>query len=67
MGTQVVLLNPISALLFSFAAFKFFTDRIPYEEFHLVKFFGLDYIYYAKKVPTRMPFISSYCDEIQSE
>jgi protein-S-isoprenylcysteine O-methyltransferase len=28
-GTQIILTNPICAVLFGFAAFKFFAGRIP--------------------------------------
>lgn len=62
-GTQVALANPITAPLFAFAAYKFFDSRIPSEERYLHEFFGDDYIDYSYKVPTRMPFVSSYSND----
>ena len=56
-GTQVMLLNPISVVLFSLASHLFFKDRIPYEEELLVEFFGEAYIEYAMKTPIWLPGI----------
>ncbi|EKX44659.1 hypothetical protein GUITHDRAFT_157934 [Guillardia theta CCMP2712] len=55
-STQVLLCNPISTILYSIASWKFFQDRIPYEEYHLCRFFQ-DYPAYRDRVPTRIPFI----------
>ena len=66
-GTQVLLGNPICVGLYCYAAWLFFKDRIPFEEHQLVKFFGPDYIAYAKRVPHRMPFIRSYFDNDSDE
>ena len=54
-GTQVLLCNPISILGFMFASYKFFSDRIPTEEEHLIEFFGQAYIDYALKTPIWIP------------
>ena len=62
LGTQLVLGNPISLICYALAAYTFFKDRIPYEEFKLTEFFGQEYRDYAKHVPIRMPFIKSYFD-----
>ena len=58
-GTQVMMLNPISIIGFSGASWVFFKDRIPYEEELLVDFFGKAYIEYAASTPIMMPFIKS--------
>lgn len=57
-----MLCNPISAALNSYASYKFFVDRIPYEESKLYEFFGDDYKQYCAKVPIRMFLIESYFD-----
>jgi protein-S-isoprenylcysteine O-methyltransferase len=53
----VLLCNPISTMLFARISWQFFHDRIPYEELHLERFFGKDYVDYRQRVPTRIPFI----------
>lgn len=42
-GTQICLGNPICAIGYAFASWKFFSDRIMYEEGTLLRFFGEDY------------------------
>eukprot|EP00238_Polyblepharides_amylifera_P000951 CAMPEP_0196570580 /NCGR_PEP_ID=MMETSP1081-20130531/722_1 /TAXON_ID=36882 /ORGANISM="Pyramimonas amylifera, Strain CCMP720" /LENGTH=147 /DNA_ID=CAMNT_0041887107 /DNA_START=189 /DNA_END=632 /DNA_ORIENTATION=+ len=56
-STQVLLLNPISAVLFAYVSWKFFESRIPYEECLLTRFFGEDYYEYKLKTKTWIPFI----------
>ncbi|XP_078171821.1 S-isoprenylcysteine O-methyltransferase [Carex rostrata] len=56
-GTQFMLCNPISFIGFLLALWRFFSKRIPYEEFFLRQFFGRDYVEYARKVPSGLPFI----------
>lgn len=56
-GTQLLIANPVSAVLFALVAWQFFRQRIPYEEFYLAKMFGDDFICYRSKVPTRIPAI----------
>jgi protein-S-isoprenylcysteine O-methyltransferase len=56
-GTQILLANPICAVLYTIATWKFFKSRILYEEFHLIKFFGKEYINYQAKVPSGIPFV----------
>lgn len=63
LGTQLVLCNPISFIAYAVAAYLFFKDRIPYEEFKLTEFFGQEYRDYAKRVPIRIPFVKSYFDQ----
>ena len=55
--SQVLLCNPICTAGFSFVAWKFFSDRIRFEERHLVEFFGKEYEDYKTKVPTLIPLI----------
>lgn len=63
-GTQMLLFNPICILGFAAASWQFFNSRIPFEERYLVKFFGNDYIKYAKKTPTGVPFLKGYAETI---
>lgn len=57
LSTQILLANPLSFACFGFATWSFFKNRIPFEEAHLVRFFGADYIRYRAKTPTRIPGI----------
>eukprot|EP01065_Artemidia_motanka_P053217 TRINITY_DN9818_c3_g2_i1.p1 TRINITY_DN9818_c3_g2~~TRINITY_DN9818_c3_g2_i1.p1 ORF type:complete len:232 (+),score=71.63 TRINITY_DN9818_c3_g2_i1:127-822(+) len=56
-GTQVLLVNPVSTPLFAYLSFKFFEQRVPYEEACLLEQYGLDYEEYMRNVPTRIPFV----------
>ncbi|KAK3119499.1 hypothetical protein QOZ80_9AG0671450 [Eleusine coracana subsp. coracana] len=56
-GTQVMLCNPISTVAFSLVLWRFFSKRIPYEEYFLRQFFGSEYEEYARKVHSGLPFI----------
>lgn len=38
-------------------AWRFFANRIPYEEALLVEFFGTDYVRYRAATPTWLPYI----------
>ncbi|PIN10092.1 Farnesyl cysteine-carboxyl methyltransferase [Handroanthus impetiginosus] len=57
-GTQIMLCNPSSTLAFAVVVWRFFRDRIPYEEFFLRQFFGSDYEEYAGKTWSGIPFIN---------
>ncbi|CAI5998777.1 unnamed protein product [Closterium sp. NIES-65] len=70
-ATQLVLVNPLCTLAFALVSWRFFAARIPYEEFYLHHFFGLDYeefylhqffgleyARYAASVPSGIPFVS---------
>ena len=57
LGTQILLCNPICFVLYSFASWNFFANRIPYEEEMLVHFFADDYIRYKKRTIIGIPFI----------
>ncbi|PKU69593.1 probable protein-S-isoprenylcysteine O-methyltransferase isoform X2 [Dendrobium catenatum] len=56
-GTQLILCNPISTVGFIAVTWRFFSTRIPYEEFFLRQFFGPEYVEYAARVPSGLPFI----------
>ncbi|GMJ00539.1 ISOPRENYL CYSTEINE METHYLTRANSFERASE B, ARABIDOPSIS THALIANA ISOPRENYL CYSTEINE METHYLTRANSFERASE B [Hibiscus trionum] len=56
-GTQIMLCNPISTIAFAVVVWKFFAERIPYEEYFLKQFFGSYYEEYARRVPSGVPFV----------
>ncbi|KAL8518998.1 hypothetical protein ACS0TY_010084 [Phlomoides rotata] len=58
-GTQIMLCNPLSTLAFAAVVWRFFQLRIPYEEFFLRQFFGVEYEEYAKRTISGVPFIKS--------
>ncbi len=50
-GSQLILGNILSLILFTIITWKFFSERIPYEENLLVDFFAQDYLDYRSKTP----------------
>ncbi|KAM3147317.1 hypothetical protein pb186bvf_000568 [Paramecium bursaria] len=60
LGQQVLLANPIAFILYIPILYKFFIPRIRYEEKTLVKFFGMDYLYYKRKTPVLIPLIEYF-------
>ncbi|KAL2348871.1 hypothetical protein Fmac_002871 [Flemingia macrophylla] len=56
-GTQIMLCNPISTIAFAAVVWRFFAQRIPYEEFFLREFFGMQYEEYARRVGSGVPFL----------
>ena len=56
-GTQIMLCNPISTVAFALVVWRFFSERIPYEEYFLRRFFGSQYDDYAARVPSGVPFV----------
>lgn len=58
-GTQIILSNPICLVGYTWASWNFFANRIPYEEEHLVHFFGIEYIKYRDSVGVGIPFLNS--------
>jgi protein-S-isoprenylcysteine O-methyltransferase len=56
-GAQLVLSNLLSPIVAAIAAWRFFAERIPYEEERLQQFFGDAYVTYRLSTPTRLPFI----------
>ena len=59
-GTQLLLANPVCTIGYTMASWKFFNERIEYEELNLISFFGQDYIDYQRRVGTGLPFIEGY-------
>ena len=59
-GTQVILCNPLCLIAYAIVSWKFFQERVYYEEYALLNFFGKDYLRYKRSVPSGLPFISGY-------
>ncbi|KAA0202804.1 hypothetical protein HAZT_HAZT010110 [Hyalella azteca] len=59
-GTQILLINPVCAVLYAVTSWLFFKERITFEEMTLISFFGQEYIDYQKRVGTGLPFIKGY-------
>ncbi|KAG6650726.1 protein-S-isoprenylcysteine O-methyltransferase B isoform X1 [Carya illinoinensis] len=57
-GTQIMLCNPISTIAFAIVVWRFFAQRIPYEEYFLRQFFGSQYVEYAQRVRSGVPFVN---------
>ena len=56
-GIEIMCINPLCIIIFSFVLFKFFKNRIEIEEKYLIRFFGMEYIKYRKEVGILIPFI----------
>ena len=56
-GTQLLLANPICTIAFAVLAWRFFADRIAYEEQLLKRFFGDEFRAYQARVPVGLPLI----------
>lgn len=54
-GTQILLRNALSMVVFIVLTYRFFQRRIIYEEGLLIKFFGHQYLAYKKRVGLWMP------------
>mmetsp|Transcript_40431 Transcript_40431/g.53219 ORF Transcript_40431/g.53219 Transcript_40431/m.53219 type:complete len:261 (+) Transcript_40431:69-851(+) len=65
-GMQVLLVNPVCVVLYAVASWKFFKDRIPYEERMLCNFFA-EYPQYMKTTYIGIPFISSPLSERKAQ
>lgn len=57
LGTQVLLANPFSLILYLVTSWKFFKQRIQIEEYYLKKLFP-HYQSYRLQTPTLIPFIA---------
>jgi len=57
-GTQILLMNPISLIGYAVVLYRFFRDRISHEEKLLVDFFGNDYVEYRKTSKVYIPGIN---------
>ena len=58
-GTQILLANPISFLLYAVSSWYFFYGRIPIEESTLYEFYGNEYKKYCRKTYVGIPFLKS--------
>jgi len=58
-GTQILLCNPICFILYLYASWSFFKERIPDEEKTLKNFYKDQYVSYCKRTYIGIPFISS--------
>lgn len=58
-GTQLILCNPISTVLYTVAAWYFFESRIPYEEYKLLEFYGEEYRQYMLRTFIGIPYIKT--------
>lgn len=56
-GIEIMCVNPLCTIAFSIILFKFFKQRIEFEEEYLIRFFGMEYIKYRREVSCLMPFI----------
>jgi protein-S-isoprenylcysteine O-methyltransferase len=56
-GTQLLLCNPVGAVLYAIASWSFFASRIPYEEALLHEFFPCEYADYCKRTRIGIPFM----------
>merc|ERR1711920_779279 len=57
-GTQIVLRNPVSFVCYFYVSWCFFRQRIRAEEYYLIRFFGNQYIDYARDVWCGLPWMS---------
>ncbi|KAK9239985.1 Isoprenylcysteine carboxyl methyltransferase family-domain-containing protein [Lipomyces kononenkoae] len=56
-GTQLFLMNPAATVGFAIILWRFFNNRITYEEKLLIEFFGDKYVEYKQSTGTLIPFI----------
>lgn len=57
-GIQLAMGNLVCFLLYVVVLYRYYSTRIPYEEAHLVQFFGKDYIDYRERVGTKIPLVA---------
>jgi len=57
LGGQIVLHNPVCFVGFAIVSWRFFYNRIKYEEYTLLSFFGQEYDRYRERTPILIPFI----------
>ncbi|KAF8076508.1 Isoprenylcysteine carboxyl methyltransferase family-domain-containing protein [Lyophyllum atratum] len=57
LGTQLVLQNHLTFILFTILLWRFFYYRTRAEENALTRFFGDDYVKYRQRVGTKIPFV----------
>ena len=57
-GTQLLLCNPVCVFAYAYASYRFFRNRIPYEEQHLLRMFPNDeYAAYRRRTVIGIPFL----------
>jgi protein-S-isoprenylcysteine O-methyltransferase Ste14 len=66
-GTQLVLCNPLSTLLYGLAAWTFFSKRIVYEESTLRSLFPGDYEEYISRTYIGIPLMSATSNDAKEE
>ena len=54
-STQILLGNILCFFAYAWVSWRFFAGRIPHEEEMLVRFFGDEYLEYAREVPAGIP------------
>jgi protein-S-isoprenylcysteine O-methyltransferase len=57
LGTQTMLQNPVTIVVFAVVLWRFFSERIRAEERGLISMFGREYELYRDRTPTWLPFI----------
>ena len=57
-GIEIMCVNPLCIIAFTFILFKFFKNRIKIEEEYLIRFFGMEYINYRREVGALIPFVN---------
>ena len=55
-GIEIMCVNPICTIAFTYILFLFFKNRTEFEEEYLIRFFGMEYIKYRREVSSLMPF-----------
>jgi protein-S-isoprenylcysteine O-methyltransferase len=60
LGLQVLVGNCFCLCLFAWVSWRFFRNRILFEEHLLVEFFGHEYVIYRDSVSVGIPFISDF-------
>jgi protein-S-isoprenylcysteine O-methyltransferase len=58
-GTQLLLGNPLCALAYAAASWRFFAARVPHEEAALARMFGQEYLDYARRTAVLIPGLPS--------
>ena len=58
-GIAIQRTHVLVVCIFAAWAWKFFSERIPYEEHLLLGMFGSEYAAYARRTPVWIPFVDS--------
>ena len=57
MGLQLIMVNPVSLVLYARTLFVFFRDRVRVEEKQLIALYKQQYVEYKHATPSGLPFI----------